>query len=78
MNAPLITADDLEDKRNQALIRRLQEEFSCPEEEIKRIYLEVLNTLREGARIMDYLPLLTYKKVRDIYKSSGLKSIVGK
>ena len=78
MGKAISNADDFEDKRHQILIKKLKEEFLCPEEEIRKIYLEVLATLREGARIKDFLPLLTSRKVEQLYKSSGLKRIAGK
>lgn len=58
---------EAEDKRNQMLIRRLMDELLVSEEEIKRTYFEVFGSLRQGARITIYLPLLTWKRVNDVY-----------
>ena len=50
-------------------IDKLAQETSHPAEEVRKIYADVLGRLRPGARIQDYLIVLTSKKVRDMLKT---------
>lgn len=48
-----------------SIIRALVNETHHPVEEVNEIYSKTFESLNSGARIKDYLILLTYKKVRD-------------
>ena len=52
-------------------IDQLAQKTGQPAEKIKRIYASVLARLRSGARIQNFLTLLTSKKVRDILRATG-------
>ena len=51
-------------------IGRLARETRHPAEEVKQIYGGVLARLRSGARISDFLILLTSKKVRGMLRGT--------
>ena len=50
---------------------QLAQKTGHPAEKVKRIYVSVLARLRSGARIHNFLTLLTSKKVRDILRETG-------
>ncbi len=52
-------------------IDQLAEETRHPAEIVKKIYSGVVSRLRSGARIRDYLTLLTSKKVREVLRKTG-------
>ncbi len=52
-------------------IDQLARKTRHPAEKVKRIYAGVLVRLRSGARIRNFLTLLTSKKVRDILRITG-------
>ncbi|PTQ82859.1 uncharacterized protein DUF3562 [Nitrosospira multiformis] len=52
-------------------IDQLAQKTGQPAEKVKRIYAVVLARLRSGARIQNFLTLLTSKKVRDILRETG-------
>jgi hypothetical protein len=51
-------------------IDQLAKETRHPAEKVKQIYAGVVSRLRSGARIRDYLILLTSKKVRSILRKT--------
>lgn len=52
-------------------IDQLAQKTGCSAEKVKRIYVVVLARLRSGARIQNFLTLLTSKKVHDILRGTG-------
>jgi hypothetical protein len=52
-------------------IDQLAQKTGCSAEKVKRIYVVVLARLRSGARIQNFLTLLTSKKVHDILRETG-------
>jgi len=46
-------------------IEELAENIDCPVEEVSRVYVKALESLKTSARIRDYLIVLAGKKVRD-------------
>ena len=52
-------------------IDQLAQKTGHPAEKVKRIYVSVLARLCSGARIHNFLTLLTSKKVRDILRETG-------
>lgn len=52
-------------------IDQLAQKTKHPPEKVKRIYAAVLVRMRSGARIQNFLTLLTSKKVRDILRKTG-------
>ena len=50
------------------VVEGLAKETSRPVEEVKDIYADVLEHLRSGARIQDYLIVLASKKVREVLR----------
>ncbi len=58
-----------------AIIEGLAKEISWPVEEVKNLYVEILEQLSSTARIRDFLPVLTYKKVRDVLRQERKSAI---
>ncbi|MCC2681739.1 MAG: hypothetical protein K0S36_1303 [Nitrosospira multiformis] len=52
-------------------IDQLAQKTGYSAEKVKRIYVVVLARLRSGARIQNFLTLLTSKKVHDILRETG-------
>jgi hypothetical protein len=52
-------------------IDQLAQKTGHPAEKIKGIYVVVLARLRSGARIQNFLTLLTSKRVHDILREAG-------
>ncbi|SET08965.1 Protein of unknown function [Nitrosospira multiformis] len=52
-------------------IDQLAQKTGYSAEKVKRIYVVVLARLRSGARIQNFLTLLTCKKVHDILRETG-------
>lgn len=79
MGSVALYGDEAEEKRHLIVIKKLIAELVCPEEEIRPLYEEELAKFKEYARIMVYLPLLTGRRVVEIYKSKqGRCGEVGK
>lgn len=51
-----------------AIIEGLAKEISWPVEEVENIYAEIFGRLSSSARVRDFLPVLTRKKVRDVLR----------
>jgi hypothetical protein len=67
----MTTSDHIELKPEHLyVIETLAEETNRPLEEVKTIYAETLAGLGSGARIRDYLIVLTSKKVRDVLRQT--------
>lgn len=71
MKEDFITTNDRIPFERQDLyaIGQLSQETRRPLEEVKKIYGDVLARLRSGARIHDFLILLTSKKVRGMLRN---------
>lgn len=68
-NAPDGLYHDTHDKdRHFGIIQTLAEEISMPVDDVSEVYEEVLENLKRQARIVDYLPVLVAKKVKEIYR----------
>jgi hypothetical protein len=52
-------------------IDQLAQKTGQPAEKVKRIYVVVLARLHSGARIKNFLTLLTSKRVNDILRGAG-------
>lgn len=57
-------------------IDQLAQETRHPAEKVEKIYAEVLSRLRSGARIHNFLTLLTSKKVRDVLRKQGNRMLI--
>ncbi len=53
-----------------AIIEGIARETSCPMEDVENVYAETLGRLSSGARIRDFLTVLTCKKVRDVLRQA--------
>ena len=58
------------DPQDLYAIDQLAQKTMHPAEKVKRIYVGVISRLRSGARIQNFLTLLTSKKVRDILRKT--------
>ncbi|PLZ02973.1 hypothetical protein CY652_08655 [Burkholderia sp. WAC0059] len=47
------------------IVHDIAAETNTPEETVARIYADTLNSYRSDARILDYVPLFTARKVRE-------------
>lgn len=57
--------DDKERALHSGAIQDLSRESGLPEWEIGRIYEQELDKLRRTARVKDYLPVLTRRRVKE-------------
>jgi hypothetical protein len=57
--------DDKERTLHSSAIHDLSRESGLPEWEIGRIYEQELDKLRRTARVKDYLPVLTHRRVKE-------------
>ncbi len=57
--------NDAERRQHSQAIRMLAEDLGKPEEEIRAVYDSIYCSIKEGARIKDYLILLVSRNVRD-------------
>ena len=58
--------DERERKRHAGAIEAIARELDRPIQEVSVLYEDVLLYLRERASILDYLPVLATKKVREL------------
>ncbi|MGC2423008.1 MAG: DUF3562 domain-containing protein [Nitrospirota bacterium] len=63
--------DEREFMRHVRVIKRLKEELFCPEEELLELYNKELANIRENARVQEFVPLLTARRVREIFRLNG-------
>jgi hypothetical protein len=47
------------------VVKSIAEETDTPAETVSRMYADTLADYRDGARVLDYVPLFAAKKVRD-------------
>jgi Protein of unknown function (DUF3562) len=60
--------NDADRKQHSRAIQRLARDLRIPEEEIEILYEEMLCSLKERARIKDYLVILVSRNVKDMIK----------
>jgi len=60
--------NDTDRNQHARAIQRLAEDLHIPEEEIQKVYETMLCSLRERARIKDYLVILVSRTVKDMIK----------
>jgi uncharacterized protein (UPF0216 family) len=65
--------DEIESRRHVLVIKRLLEELFCSEEELVELYNEELSNIRKNARVQEFVPLLTARRVREVFRSNGGK-----
>lgn len=58
-------ANDIERGQHSAAIRILAEDLGLPEDEIRSVYDAFYRSIRETAKIRDYLDILISRNVRD-------------
>jgi uncharacterized protein (DUF2236 family) len=63
--------DDAERDLHYRAIQRLAQDTGISEEEVQILYEAVLRTIRERARIKDYLAILVSRNVKDVIKRGG-------
>jgi hypothetical protein len=56
---------DLERRKHYDAIQALSQKLGEPEEDVRTLYETVLCSIKEGARIKDYLVILVSRSVRD-------------
>ncbi len=60
--------NDAEERQHSKAIHMLAEELDMPEKEIRGLYEEFLCSIKEGARIKDYLIVLASRNVKDVIR----------
>jgi hypothetical protein len=60
--------NDSERKQHSRAIKRLAEDLDIPEEEIQVLYEKTLCSLKEGARVKDFLAILVCRNVKAMIK----------
>ncbi|HUO77901.1 MAG TPA: DUF3562 domain-containing protein [Thermodesulfovibrionales bacterium] len=60
--------NDTDRRLHSSAIRMLAREFNVPEEEIQALYETMLSSLKESARIKDYLAVLVSRNVKDMIR----------
>ena len=60
--------NDTERKLHSSAIQMLAREFNIPEGEIQILYETMLSSLKESARIKDYLAVLVSRNVKDMIR----------
>lgn len=68
MASSCVYDNDADRKQHSRAIQRLAEDLLIPEEEIQILYEEMLCSLKEGARIKDYLVILVSRNVKGMIK----------
>lgn len=61
--------DEKESERHALEIKLLAQEIGWPIQEVEELYEEIHEHLRARARILDYLPILVSKRVKEIYRN---------
>ena len=56
---------DMERRRHHEAIQALSQKLGKPEEDVRTLYETVLCSIKEGAKIKDYLVILVSRSVRD-------------
>ncbi|MFP6562080.1 DUF3562 domain-containing protein [Paraburkholderia sp. B3] len=59
----------------RTIVQELASSTNQPEQLVSRMYAEALADFRHDARIMDYVPLLAARRVRENLKNASLQSI---
>ena len=62
----------VEERQHRAAIQRLAQDLDMRVEDIQEIYEEFLGSVKQEARIKDYLIILVSRQVRDSIRSRGL------
>jgi len=60
--------NDTDRKQHSTAIQRLAKDLRIPEEEVQQLYETMLCTLKEKARIKDYLVILVTRSVKGMIK----------
>jgi Protein of unknown function (DUF3562) len=60
--------DDADRNLHSRAIRRLAGDFGCSEEEVQVLYETLLCSLRENARVKDYLVILVTRYVKEMIR----------
>ena len=66
--------NEAEQKRHSKAIQMLAREAAVPEEEIRRLYEDILCRINEGARIKDYLVILVSRNVKDLIRMGTFRN----
>jgi hypothetical protein len=72
MAAVCLYDNDEEERQHSKAIQMLAKELGMPEQEIRGLYEEILCSIKEGARIKDYLTVLVSRNVRAVIKRGRL------
>lgn len=72
MAAAFLYENDLEQKQHAAAIQRLSSDLGVPKEKIRTLYETELQSLKNRARIKDYLVILVSRSVKDLVRRTGL------
>jgi hypothetical protein len=65
--------NDAEERQHSKAIQMLAKELGAPESEIRRLYEEILCSIKGGARIKDYLTVLVSRNVKDVIRRGSLQ-----
>jgi hypothetical protein len=57
------------------IVQELATSTNQPEQLVSRMYAEALADFRQDARIMDYVPLMAARRVRESLKAAASRSI---
>ncbi len=60
--------NEAEQERHSKAIQMLTREMGLPEEEIRRLYEDILCKINDGARIKEYLVVLVSRNVKDLIR----------
>jgi hypothetical protein len=76
MVAVLLYEGDVEQKQHAAAIHRIASDLDVPEEKIRTLYESELQSLKDRAKVKDYLVILVSRYVKDLLRrtNSSLRS----
>ena len=72
MATSCVYENDTERKQHLRTMQRLAEDLHIPEEEIQILYETMLCSLKERARIKDYLAILVSRNVKTMIKKGDI------
>lgn len=69
--------NEIEKKQHDLAVRKLSEDLSVSEEEIRALYETELGRIKSNARIKDYLTVIVMREVKNMLRSAGPGSAIG-
>jgi hypothetical protein len=77
MASILLYEDDIERKLHDRAVKRLAEDLSASEEEIRALYETELGRVKSHARIKDFLTVIVTREVKNLLRSARLGGVAG-